>query len=120
MDERIRRRGRRTSRLEAMACPEGASPHLAKCCAERDACATICGITEEACTKAFDECYVRECEEVDDFDEHEQCLKDGKIGSRLALARRVCLARRGAEEGVYVSRSEGRRGAAAADPGAYL
>ena len=62
-------------------CPEGASPHLAKCCAERDACATICGITEEACTKAFDECYIRECEEVDDFDEHEQCLKDGKIGS---------------------------------------
>ena len=33
------------------ACPEGASEHLAKCCAERDACATICGITEEACTK---------------------------------------------------------------------
>ena len=63
------------------ACPEGASEHLAKCCAERDACATICGITEELCKKAFDECYVRVCEEVDDFDEHEQCLKDGKIGS---------------------------------------
>ena len=62
-------------------CPEGASPHLAKCCAERDACATICGITEELCKKAFDECYVRECELVDDFDEHDQCLKDGKIGS---------------------------------------
>ena len=65
---------------EMESAPEGASPHLAKCCAERDACATICGITEEACTKAFDECYIRECDEVGD-DDPEQCLKDGKIGS---------------------------------------
>ena len=63
------------------ACPEGASPHLATCCAERDACAGICGITEDACQKAFDACYARECEDVDDFDENAQCLKDGKIGS---------------------------------------
>ena len=61
-------------------CPEGASPHLAKCCAERDACATIWASQKKPARKLLMSATC-ECEEVDDFDEHEQCLKDGKIGS---------------------------------------
>jgi len=63
------------------ACPEGVSAALAPCCAAREACAGVCGATEDACQAAFETCAATACDGVDNTDEHDVCLKDAKLAS---------------------------------------
>ena len=61
-------------------CPDGVSPALAPCCFARDACAGLCGATEELCTADFASCAAAACDAVDDLDDADQCHADAKMG----------------------------------------